>query len=167
MLSNMAYHLNFINFPLLSNAGKYSWVTYVWHMLTVPNHLYFMLVCIEKLRILVPWCMFSFYLGITMTSWWARWRLKSPASQLFTQPYIQAQMKENIKVARHWWPVNSPHKGPVTWKMFPFDDVIMASMAAASKSYNINGACLGRDSLNGKEPSIFFRLEPYLKQLSL
>ena len=22
-------------------------------------------------------------------------------------------------------PVNSPHKGPVTWKMFPFDDVIM------------------------------------------
>ena len=25
----------------------------------------------------------------------------------------------------HWWPVNSPHKGPVMWKMFPFDDVIM------------------------------------------
>ena len=23
------------------------------------------------------------------------------------------------------WPVNSPHKGPVTPKMFPFDDVIM------------------------------------------
>ena len=23
------------------------------------------------------------------------------------------------------WPVNSPHKGPVTQKMFPFDDVIM------------------------------------------
>ena len=25
----------------------------------------------------------------------------------------------------HWWPVNSPHKWPVTWKMFPFDDIIM------------------------------------------
>ena len=25
----------------------------------------------------------------------------------------------------HQWLVNSPHKGPVTWKMFPFDDVIM------------------------------------------
>ena len=25
----------------------------------------------------------------------------------------------------HPWPVNSPHKWPVTWKMFPFDDVIM------------------------------------------
>ena len=27
----------------------------------------------------------------------------------------------------HRWPVNSPHKGPVTWKMFPFDDFIMFS----------------------------------------
>ena len=25
----------------------------------------------------------------------------------------------------HRWPVNSPHKGPVTRKMIPFDDVIM------------------------------------------
>ena len=25
----------------------------------------------------------------------------------------------------HQWPVNSPHKGPVTRRMFPFDDVIM------------------------------------------
>ena len=25
----------------------------------------------------------------------------------------------------HRWPVNSPHKGPVTRKMFPFDDVII------------------------------------------
>ena len=25
----------------------------------------------------------------------------------------------------HRSPVNSPHKGPVTWKTFPFDDVIM------------------------------------------
>ena len=25
------------------------------------------------------------------------------------------------------WPVNSPHKWPGTWKMFPFDDAIMLS----------------------------------------
>ena len=25
----------------------------------------------------------------------------------------------------HWWPVNSPHKRPVTRKLLPFDDVIM------------------------------------------
>ena len=37
-----------------------------------------------------------------MTSWWVRWRLKSPASRLFTQAFIQAQIKENIKALRHW-----------------------------------------------------------------
>ena len=29
----------------------------------------------------------------------------------------------------HRWPVNSPHKWPVTRKMFPFDDVIIGVMA--------------------------------------
>ena len=71
---------------------------------------------------------------ITMTSKWAWWRPKSPASRLFTQPFLLVQIKENIKAPRHWllcgelihrWPVNSPRKGPVTRKMFPFDDVIM------------------------------------------
>ena len=38
---------------------------------------------------------------ITMTSWWARCRLKTPASRLFTQPFIQEQIKENIKAPRH------------------------------------------------------------------
>ena len=32
-----------------------------------------------------------------MTSQWARWRLKSPALPLFTQPFIRVQIKENIK----------------------------------------------------------------------
>ena len=25
----------------------------------------------------------------------------------------------------HWWPLDSLHKGPITWKKFPFDDIIM------------------------------------------
>ena len=35
----------------------------------------------------------------------------------------------------HRWPMDSPQKGPVTWKMFPFDDVIMfhQSMMSSSK----------------------------------
>ena len=36
--------------------------------------------------------------SITVTSQWARWRLKSPASPLFTQPFIQEQMKEKSKL---------------------------------------------------------------------
>ena len=39
---------------------------------------------------------------ITMTSQWARWRLKSSASRLFTQSFIQTQIKENTKALRHW-----------------------------------------------------------------
>ena len=39
---------------------------------------------------------------ITVTSKRVQWRLKSPASALFIQPFIQAQMEENIKAPRHW-----------------------------------------------------------------
>ena len=84
-----------------------------------------------------PPFLLSFFLRvfITMTSQWARLRLKSPTSRLFTQRFIQAQIKENIKASRHWLcegnsPVNSPHKGPVTRKLFPFDDVIMSRQPA-------------------------------------
>ena len=33
---------------------------------------------------------------------WALWSLQSPASRLFTQPFGQAQIKENIKAPPHW-----------------------------------------------------------------
>ena len=75
------------------------------------------------------WSHMSF---ITMTSQWAWWRLRSPASRLFTQPFIRAQIKENIKALCHWplcGEVNSPHKGLVTRNMFPFDDVTMLMVA--------------------------------------
>ena len=42
------------------------------------------------------------YQCITMTSQWVGWRLKSPASRLFTQPFIRAEIKENIKAPCHW-----------------------------------------------------------------
>ena len=51
---------------------------------------------------------------------------------LFTQPFIPTQIKEDIKAPRHW-PLcgESPHKWPVTRKMFPFDDVIMCDVPDA------------------------------------
>ena len=60
----------------------------------------------------------------------------------FTQPFIQTQIKENIKAPRHWpffWgirrgPVNSPHKWPVTRKMFPFNYVIMLWNSSKGRS---------------------------------
>ena len=39
---------------------------------------------------------------ISVTSWWARWRLKSPASQMFIQPFVQPKIKEDIKAPPHW-----------------------------------------------------------------
>ena len=50
---------------------------------------------------------------ITVLSQWNRWHLKSLESQLFTQPFMKPQSKENIKAPRHlplwgevsedWW----------------------------------------------------------------
>ena len=37
----------------------------------------------------------------------------------------------------HRWPVNSPHKWPVTWKKFPFDDVIMIYMLFLADDGNL------------------------------
>ena len=50
--------------------------------------------------------------NVTMMSLWARWRLTSPASRVFTQPSVQAQIKEITKAPRHWplWG-NSPVTG--------------------------------------------------------
>ena len=59
--------------------------------------------------------------------------LKSPGSGLFAQPFIQAQIKQNIK-APHRCPLRGEftgdrwiplHKVPVIQKMFPFDDTNM------------------------------------------
>ena len=43
------------------------------------------------------------------------------------------QRSESLAFVReiHRWLVNSPHKGPVTRKMFPFDNVIMTIVTAA------------------------------------
>ena len=69
---------------------------------------------------------------ITVSSWWARWRLKSPASRLNSTVHSgtdQRKHQSSTSLASvrgiHRWLVNSQHKWAVTRKMFPFDDVIM------------------------------------------
>ena len=54
------------------------------------------------------------------------------ASRLFAQLFAQQrkhQSSASLAFVRgiHRWPVDSPHKGPVT-QMFPFDDVIMHTL---------------------------------------
>ena len=54
---------------------------------------------------------------------------------VYSTIYSGAEQREHQSYASlayvpgiHRWPVNSPHKRPVTRKMFPFDDVIMYSL---------------------------------------
>ena len=94
-----------------------------------PLHIYF--------EIEIPWntfpqyCQFArLYSEIIMSAMSS----KSPGPR-FTQPFVQAKIKENIRASRHWplweefsgarWISHTKHKGSVTWKMFPFVDVIM------------------------------------------
>ena len=51
-------------------------------------------------------------------------RLKSPASRLFTEPFIQAQIKESIKVPYHW-PLWGEFPRASNAENFPFDDVVI------------------------------------------
>ena len=44
--------------------------------------------------------------------------------------------------AFHWWPVNFPHKWPVTRKMFPYDDVIMCDPSCSLSSAYSSGLIL-------------------------
>ena len=37
----------------------------------------------------------------------------------------QSSMSLSFLRGINWWPVNSPHKGLIMWKMFPFDDIII------------------------------------------
>ena len=54
-------------------------------------------------------------------------RLDCLLNRLFRLRSQKHQSSASLAFVRgiHWGPVNSRHKGPVTRKMFPFDDVIM------------------------------------------
>ena len=46
------------------------------------------------------------------------------------QRKYQSSASQAFVLGIHRRPVNSPHKGPVTRKMFPFDDVIMKTVGS-------------------------------------
>ena len=70
------------------------------------------------------WCRVQWWVRTISLKWPHNERLTSPASRLFTQSFIQGadqrkhQSSALLAFVRgiHRWPVNSPHKGPVTWE---------------------------------------------------
>ena len=69
------------------------------------------------------------------------------------------QSSASLAFVRGMWPVNSLHKGPVTWKMFPFNDVIMClQYALINDTPNINLPAIVKQfhaSINWKHLVIF------------
>ena len=79
--------------------------------------------------------MFIYYKDICKTSISLRWRHDERDGVSNHQPYdylldrlFRHQSSASLAYVRgiHRGQVNSPYKGPVTRKMFPFDDVIMS-----------------------------------------
>ena len=66
----------------------------------------------------------------------------------------------------HRWPVNSPHKGPVTRKMLPFDGVIMRSALVHVMVWtNVHSLLIGPFIINKTYNSSFLKM--YLKKSSV
>ena len=61
-------------------------------------------------------------------------RFKWPVNRLFVQQLVGVHIKGDTKAPHNWtfvginhrWPVDSPHSGPVTRKVFPYRDVMQA-----------------------------------------
>ena len=82
------------------------WVSDRWVAITHPC-IYFIH---HEVRVWNSWILLLMQIKLFIKPWFTLpWRhndhdsvSKSPASRLFTQPFIQTQIKENIKAPRHW-----------------------------------------------------------------
>ena len=83
------------------------------------------------------------------------WHLDSLLNHLFRHRSKKTSSSTPLAFVRgiHRWPVNSPNKGPVMQKMFPFDDIIILSSVLP---YGINGGQLLKNlDVCNKYPHIF------------
>ena len=73
--------------------------------------------------------LFSHYIDVTMTTTASQITSLTVVYSFFYSDADQRKHQSSASLAFvrgiHRGPVNSPHKGPITRKMFPFDDVIM------------------------------------------
>ena len=121
---------------IIQDANTYWWTQGIWAL-----SLQFYIIHIYHISIRVFKCMSDIYfpcydvmihLSIAVTSYWAHWCLITSVSIVYSTVCPGADERKHQSSASlafvrgiHRWPVNSPHKGPVTPKMFPSDDVIM------------------------------------------
>ena len=89
----------------------------------------------------------SCFIGITMTLQWVASQITS-LTIVYSTVYSGANQRKHqssvsLAIVRgiHRWPVNSLHKGPVMWKMFPFDDIITRSVCISTVYRTVLGEC--------------------------
>ena len=116
---------------------------YQWNKILMFYELICIMFCIINLMSITPWVgLFDVHVSFRpkFHCWfhYGNVIMGAIASQITSLTIVYATVypgsdQRKIKAPRHWpfvWgihrgPVNSPHKWPVTRKMFPFDDVIM------------------------------------------
>ena len=64
-----------------------------------------------------------------------RWHFDCLLNCLFRCSSMKILKPVSVAFVRgiHQWPVDSPYKGPVMWKMFPFDDIILCLRVSCQK----------------------------------
>ena len=84
----------------------------------------------NKLITILPWARKNWPLLTKGEGHQSSITVPSSASRLCAQPFVQRKHQSSASLAFvrgiNRWPVDSPHKGPVTRSMFPFDNVIMS-----------------------------------------
>ena len=63
----------------------------------------------------------------------------------------------------HRWPVNAPHKRPVTRRLFPFDDVIMIHCARISLYYSYYACHWKQNSQRSDKYRLLSKLQTIIK----
>ena len=67
----------------------------------------------------------------------------------------------------HRWPVDSPHKGPVTQKMFPFDDVIVYESCCTLIQILLSFDWRRTDEKSWSESTMLYLTDAYISQSAL
>ena len=119
-MNSIVYHLIIVRYSMKTLHWYFSWATAL--------HLYNMTGRGGKLQQLHCYHPFSDSLNIYLTkNHYENYSPKMVPIAKIWGPGSWTKSSASLAFVRgiHRWPMNSPHKGPVTRKMLPFDDVIM------------------------------------------
>ena len=112
------------NASLIECFSSYGWWSSIWHQIKSWKYL------LENIHCFL---VHTHYSDVTMGAMASQITSLTNVYQAVHSGADQRKHQSSASLAFvrgiHRWPVNSPHKWPVTRKMFPFEDVIMMSQS--------------------------------------